>query len=361
MPESRGFADAHLPGRGRPRRTVPLGSGLDNTARLVDGEFVVRRRRDGASPPRPARSPLPTPVPLAVDGPWTAYRLLPDVLPLDAGATRDLARRLVDFVALVRTWDLPALLAGAADAHAALGLRAPAVERFPATPPPPPPDELVLAHNDLGAEHVLVDVGTTITGVPDRTGAARCARPPTSACRTATSVPPPHRPSRIVVHHTATDNTHDRSEAHARRLALFFQREHVRRGWGDTGQNRESVGIENEGAHTDRLPTAPQWAALVWLCARVCRSSGIEPTGIDGHRDYRDGAVCPRRRPPRRAPAAARARGRAARRLSAQRGSARSGSVVTSGSSAPSATAGSTARCPSPAPAPARTGASRSR
>ncbi|GAA2682256.1 MULTISPECIES: peptidoglycan recognition family protein [Actinosynnema] len=161
-------------------------------------------------------------------------------------------------------------------------------------------------------------------------------RPHVLACADWGADPPaeapvllPRRPKRIIVHHTATDNATDRSLDHARRLALFFQREHVRRGWGDTGQhftstrggvllegrhgtlavldagdrmvegahcvgqNRESIGIENEGLYTDRLPTAPQWAALVWLCARVCERYGIEPTGIDGHRDHWDGTVCP--------------------------------------------------------------------
>jgi aminoglycoside phosphotransferase (APT) family kinase protein len=50
-----------------------------------------------------------------------------------------------------------------------------AIERFMEAPSPPPPlaDERVLCHNDLGAEHVLVDPATfTITGVIDWTDAA---------------------------------------------------------------------------------------------------------------------------------------------------------------------------------------------
>ena len=50
-----------------------------------------------------------------------------------------------------------------------------AVERFVAMPPPPDaaPGELVLAHNDLGAEHVLVDPGTwQVTGIIDWSDAA---------------------------------------------------------------------------------------------------------------------------------------------------------------------------------------------
>ena len=51
-----------------------------------------------------------------------------------------------------------------------------AIDRFLATPPPPdpPPADLLLAHNDLGAEHVLVDPGTlAITGIIDWSDAAR--------------------------------------------------------------------------------------------------------------------------------------------------------------------------------------------
>ncbi len=50
-----------------------------------------------------------------------------------------------------------------------------AVERFVASPPPPSPTvgELALAHNDLGAEHVLVDpAALTITGIIDWSDAA---------------------------------------------------------------------------------------------------------------------------------------------------------------------------------------------
>ncbi len=50
-----------------------------------------------------------------------------------------------------------------------------AVERFLACAPPPAPapDELVLAHNDLGGEHVLIDPeAMTITGIIDWSDAA---------------------------------------------------------------------------------------------------------------------------------------------------------------------------------------------
>lgn len=139
----------------------------------------------------------------------------------------------------------------------------------------------------------------------------------------------PHRPERIIVHHTATENTADTSRAHAHRLARFFQDQHIARDWGDTGQhftitrggvllegrhgsldallagdqvvegahaygqNRSSIGIENEGTYLTGRPPSAQWDALVWLCARICEQYGIPPTAIHGHRDFWDGTVCP--------------------------------------------------------------------
>ncbi|XVV01224.1 peptidoglycan recognition protein family protein [Actinosynnema sp. CA-248983] len=138
------------------------------------------------------------------------------------------------------------------------------------------------------------------------------------------------RPERILIHHTATENAGDTSERHAFELARFFQRLHAAdRGWGDTGQhftisrggrllegrhgslaalrsgdrlvegahcpgqNRSSVGIENEGTYVSEVPPDEQWDALVWLCARVCRQYDIPPTEIYGHRDFYGDTVCP--------------------------------------------------------------------
>ncbi|MEU5693003.1 peptidoglycan recognition family protein [Actinosynnema sp. NPDC020468] len=137
------------------------------------------------------------------------------------------------------------------------------------------------------------------------------------------------RPTRVLVHHTATENAADRSVAHAHRLARFFQDVHIGRDWGDTGQhftitrgahvlegrhgslaalragdhlvegahcpgqNRTSIGVENEGTYTAELPPDEQWDALVWLCATVCRQYGIPPSEIHGHRDHYADTVCP--------------------------------------------------------------------
>jgi aminoglycoside phosphotransferase (APT) family kinase protein len=69
-----------------------------------------------------------------------------------------------------------------------------AVERFVVTPAPPlpAPAELVLAHNDLGAEHVLVDPATgAITGIIDWSDAA-VADPAAEAGRLLRDLGPEH-------------------------------------------------------------------------------------------------------------------------------------------------------------------------
>ncbi|ONI80223.1 hypothetical protein ALI22I_43350 [Saccharothrix sp. ALI-22-I] len=138
------------------------------------------------------------------------------------------------------------------------------------------------------------------------------------------------KPERIIVHHTATENVADGSRQHAHERARFFQGLHMDvNDWGDTGQhftitrggvllegrhgsldallagdrmvegahafgqNRNSIGIENEGTYIDQTPPAVQWDALVWLCAVICRQYGIAPAEIHGHRDFWDGTMCP--------------------------------------------------------------------
>ena len=44
------------------------------------------------------------------------------------------------------------------------------------------------------------------------------------------------RPTRILVHHTASANTTDLSQAQAFSLARTIQQSHFSRGWIDTGQ-----------------------------------------------------------------------------------------------------------------------------
>jgi N-acetyl-anhydromuramyl-L-alanine amidase AmpD len=137
------------------------------------------------------------------------------------------------------------------------------------------------------------------------------------------------RPVKILVHHTATPNQADVSREAADRLARGIQNFHMdNRGWLDTGQhftisrggfvlegrhrslevlregrqhvegahctgqNVESVGIENEGTYSTVTPPDKQWARLRDMCAYICNQYGIAPTEIAGHRDFKD-TLCP--------------------------------------------------------------------
>lgn len=137
-------------------------------------------------------------------------------------------------------------------------------------------------------------------------------------------------PQKILVHHTASANTTDYSQAAAYSLARNIQQWHFARGWIDsgqqftvsrggytmegrhrsieglgsgasavfplgahcTGQNSTSIGIENEGTYTTALPTSAQWTALVNLCAYLCQTYALGPEDIYGHRDFLD-TECP--------------------------------------------------------------------
>ncbi|MCB5183295.1 peptidoglycan recognition protein family protein [Streptomyces antimicrobicus] len=136
-------------------------------------------------------------------------------------------------------------------------------------------------------------------------------------------------PQRIVIHHTATANVTDYSKDRAYALARAIQRYHMdTHGWIDTGQhftisrgafvmegrhhsldelragarqvraahcvgqNNTSIGIENEGTYTSVEPPAAQYAALVEMCAHICRQYRIPAAEIYGHRDFND-TGCP--------------------------------------------------------------------
>ncbi|MGM1061739.1 peptidoglycan recognition protein family protein [Saccharothrix sp. Mg75] len=150
------------------------------------------------------------------------------------------------------------------------------------------------------------------------------ARPP-SAPTTTVRV----RPVRILVHHTASANSTDFSEAHAYEHARWIQDLHMdTNGWIDSGQhftnsrggflmegrhgslaalragdrvvegahcpgqNTAAIGIENEGTYLTAEPTVLQWDTLVSFCVYTCAQYGIAPGEIKGHRDYRD-TLCP--------------------------------------------------------------------
>ncbi|ACO47856.1 N-acetylmuramoyl-L-alanine amidase [Deinococcus deserti] len=136
------------------------------------------------------------------------------------------------------------------------------------------------------------------------------------------------RPTRIIVHHTASANVTDYSQAQAFTLARSIQQSHFDRGWIDSGQqftisrggyvvegrhrsleaaqggthhvrgahcdgfNDVAVGIENEGTYMTVSPPAGQYSALVSLCAWLCQHYGIPATELYGHRDFNTTA-CP--------------------------------------------------------------------
>ncbi|MEV6651278.1 peptidoglycan recognition family protein [Streptomyces sp. NPDC051219] len=150
------------------------------------------------------------------------------------------------------------------------------------------------------------------------------ARPPSSPVRVI-STPP----LRIIVHHTATANVTDYSQARAFALARAIQTYHMdTHGWIDTGQhftvsrgayvtegrhhslaelrggarhvssahcvgqNTVAIGIENEGTYSTVEPRIVQYAALVELCATVCLQYGLPSSEIYGHRDF-NATACP--------------------------------------------------------------------
>jgi N-acetylmuramoyl-L-alanine amidase/Putative peptidoglycan binding domain len=137
------------------------------------------------------------------------------------------------------------------------------------------------------------------------------------------------RPVKIIVHHTASPNSSDLSQAHAFSLARSIQNNHLGpRGFIDTGQhftisrggftlegrhrsvealtgrtrhvvsahctgqNNVAIGIENEGTYSTESPPSALYAALVELCSTICSGFGLRPYLIYGHRDFQS-TDCP--------------------------------------------------------------------
>jgi aminoglycoside phosphotransferase (APT) family kinase protein len=196
-----------------PTRVVPIGSGLDNIAFEVDGELVVRCRRDlhglaGAEAVRreagllrllQRSSPLPVPRVRFVlpEAGCLGYAKLPGTPLLHrpketvATAGKQLAPALGAFLAalhaiphgsvrhLVDVDATPPTARRDEAAQTYRGVRGevpaahrPAIEAFLRAAPPPLPAWLVFSHNDLGIEHVLVDDTARVTGVIDWSDAA---------------------------------------------------------------------------------------------------------------------------------------------------------------------------------------------
>jgi hypothetical protein len=138
-----------------------------------------------------------------------------------------------------------------------------------------------------------------------------------------------HRPNKILIHHTAGQNSSDFSRSHAFELARRIQNYHMDvNGWRDSGQhftisrggyimagrhrsipvlqngtnhvlgahcdgqNEVAVGIENEGTYISATPTDALYNKLVNLCAYICQQYDLTPARIFGHRDF-DATQCP--------------------------------------------------------------------
>jgi aminoglycoside phosphotransferase (APT) family kinase protein len=189
-----------------------LGAGRDNAAFAVNGTLVVRF----STAPDPSvratlvvseaellelvatASPVSVPVPRFTDAGCLAYDLLPGVPLLDLPPeavlrhAEDVAGPLGEFLSVLHGLPLDRMarlvdpdevaprewLQEAVAYHATLADTVPprhrdAVARFLAAEPPAAGYEPVFSHNDLGAEHVLVNPATwRVTGVIDWTDAA---------------------------------------------------------------------------------------------------------------------------------------------------------------------------------------------
>ena len=199
----------HLPGY-EVRSMVELGKGSDNAAYEVNGELIVRASKE-ADPRRRSEatrreaellaavarfSTLPVPEPVFADAEAgvLAYFKLPGLPFIDRPAEEParLAPALGGFVGrlhraplreiepLVRRdfYPLTAWLEDAERDYRRVAQRLPAADRrliedFLGSTPPAEPRTGAFCHNDLGAEHVLVDAGANVvTGIIDWADAA---------------------------------------------------------------------------------------------------------------------------------------------------------------------------------------------
>jgi aminoglycoside phosphotransferase (APT) family kinase protein len=200
----RRLVNAHLPGY-VVESVEALGEGQDNVAYEVNGELIVRLRKDGdhqsvdaevrllAVVAEVASLPVPEIVFSGVD--CLAYRKLPGVPLLSVrgvdaeligarlggflGALHGVSDRLRGVVQVddqpLTEWRDEAAECYSTSVELVPAVYRAAVMRFLAAAPPVGDAELVFSHNDLGIEHVLVDpVSGAITGVIDWTDAAFC-------------------------------------------------------------------------------------------------------------------------------------------------------------------------------------------
>lgn len=207
--EIRTLLARHLPDH-KVRRVTGLGEGLDNAAFEVDGELIVRTSKEADPAKRAAStrreadllaavaetSTLPVPEPVFADpeAGAIAYRRLLGLPLMDHPVAKpallapDLGRFLgrlhgtplgrMEGLAERDPYPMAAWLEDAEEDYRNISKRLPAearrqIEGFLHNPPPAEPRVLALCHNDLGAEHVLVDVeANAVTGIIDWTDTA---------------------------------------------------------------------------------------------------------------------------------------------------------------------------------------------
>lgn len=192
------------------RSMTRLGEGLDNAAYEVNGELVVRASKEAdpvrrseltrreadllAAVSKLSTLPVPEPVFIDVEAGILAYVKLPGLPLIEHPVAKParLAAPLGEFVSRLHQasvekmeklverdtdplttwrqeaeWDYREVVDQVPAAARYL------VEDFLGRMPPAEPDAVAFCHNDLGSEHVLVDVeASTITGVIDWTDAA---------------------------------------------------------------------------------------------------------------------------------------------------------------------------------------------
>jgi aminoglycoside phosphotransferase (APT) family kinase protein len=194
------------------RSVVPLGSGEDHDAFLVDGNLVVRLQKDPATAARTvereaellelvarvATVPVPVPAFVLPEHGCLGYRQLPgepllqtppvrrssvaeqvgavlgELLAALHGIPAGRVGHLVEVEPGAPTEELAEAVRTYEQVHAVMPEEVrPHIERFLGMPPPSPADGLVFSHNDLGIEHVLVDPDDlSVTGVIDWSDAA---------------------------------------------------------------------------------------------------------------------------------------------------------------------------------------------
>lgn len=187
------------------RSVTGLGEGLDNAAHEVNGELIVRTSKE-TDPARRAAStrreadllavaasistlPVPEPVFADPEAGAIAYRSLPGLPLMDRPVAEPplLAPELGRFLGHLHgaslekleglverdLYHLAAWLEDAEEDYRGVSKRLPAearrqIEDFLEHSPPAEPQTLAFCHNDLGAEHVLVDTeANAVTGIID--------------------------------------------------------------------------------------------------------------------------------------------------------------------------------------------------